>query len=53
MRTVKVIFKNGDIISTRINGTEEEIQAYYVGKVFNIGVAEDNLQTAEDVRFLD
>ncbi|MDR1707436.1 MAG: hypothetical protein LBR46_05480 [Prevotella sp.] len=37
MKTVKVIFKNDDSITTRINGTEDEIRAYYVGYVFNIG----------------
>ena len=53
MRTVKVFFKNGDSITTRINGTEDEIRAYYVGKVFNIGNTEDDLQEAAEVKLLD
>lgn len=53
MRTVKVVFKNGDSITTRINGTEDEISTYYVGKVFNIGSVEDDLQKVIGVEFLD
>lgn len=52
MRAVKVIFKNGDSIITRINGTEDEIMAYYVGNIFNIGNTEDNMQEAKHVEFL-
>lgn len=45
MKAVKVTFQNGDHLSTNINGTDEEIIAYYKpGKVFNIGTVEDNLQ---------
>lgn len=53
MRTVKVVFKNGDSVTTRINGTDKEIMAYYVGKVFNVGCVEDDLQEAIGVEFLD
>ena len=53
MKTIKVIFKNGDSLTTKINGTEDEIKAYYVGKVFNLGCVEDDLQEAIGVEFLD
>lgn len=53
MKTIKVIFENGNSLTTRINGTEDEIRAYYVGKVFNIGDVEDDLQEATGVEFLD
>lgn len=53
MRIVKVIFKNGDSITTRINGTEDEIRDYYIGKVFNIDNVKDDLQEAIGIKFLD
>lgn len=52
MRTVKVIYSNGDSVITQINGTEAEIRAYYIGKVFNIGVYTDLLVKAVSVEFL-
>lgn len=54
MRTVKVTFANGDTITTAINGTEETIKDYYrIGKVFNIGNVNDNLQDVTSLEFLD
>jgi hypothetical protein len=46
MKEVKVTFANGQIVQTRISGSEKEILDYYrIGKIFNIGVGEnDNLQ---------
>lgn len=52
MKTVKVIFSNDDSIITNINGTESEIRAYYIGKVFNIGIYNDLLVKAVSVEFL-
>lgn len=52
MKTVKVIYENGDSMITKINGTEEDIKAYYIGKVFNIGTVEDLLVKAVSVEFL-
>ena len=52
MRTVKVIYDNGDSVITKINGTESEIKAYYIGKVFNIGTTKDLLVKAVSVEFL-
>ena len=37
MKTVKVTWSDGDTMITDINGTMEEIRAYYVGKWFNLG----------------
>ncbi len=52
MRTVKVIYDNGDSEITRINGTEAEIKAYYIGNTFNIGVHSDCLVKAVSVEFI-
>jgi len=53
MKNIKVFFENGDSLTTKINGTEIEIKAYYVGKVFNVGCVEDDLQKAIGVEFID
>jgi hypothetical protein len=54
MRSVKVTFENGETIDTSINGTDEEIKNYYkVGKEFNIGHNEDNMQKVKSVDILD
>lgn len=37
MKTVKVIWSDGDTTITDINGTMEDIRAYYVRKWFNLG----------------
>ena len=37
MKTVEVIFSNGNTLITDINGSDEQIRAYYIGKVFNFG----------------
>ena len=53
MKAVKVTYTNGDKISTNINGTDEEIKAYFaIGKTFNIGSVEDNLQQVTELEFL-
>ena len=52
MKTIKVIFEDGNSLTTRINGAEDEIKAYYVGKVFNLGCVEDDLQKVIGVEFL-
>lgn len=50
---VKVTFANDDHLSTTINGTKDEIRAYYIGNEFNLGAECDNMQIAVDVEFLD
>ena len=59
MRSVKVKFKDTQYdFSTSINGTEEEIRAYYVNHVWNVGTYRDcpdegaNWQMCIDVEFL-
>jgi hypothetical protein len=53
MITVKAIFADGDSITTRINATEQEARAYYVGKKFNTGSVSDNMQTCVDLEVLE
>jgi hypothetical protein len=53
MKTVEVLFSNGDKIITGINGTNNEIRDYYeIGRGFNLGSVEDNVQTVKSIRFL-
>ena len=49
---VKVTFENGDNVTTSINGSKDEVEAYYLGTVFNLGTDKDNLQKAINVEFL-
>lgn len=37
LKTIKAHFSNGNTVTTSINGTREEITAYYVGNTFNLG----------------
>jgi len=38
MKVAQVTYDTGDIITTEINGTHEEIHEYFaIGKLFNIG----------------
>lgn len=55
METVKVIFNHDDddYLITRINGSREEIEKYYMGNVFNVGSAEDVMKTCTKVEFID
>ena len=54
MRAVKVVYSNGDEIVTNINGTDQEIQAYFkVGKLFNLGNGETDLMARVEALFLD
>lgn len=50
---IAVEFKNGDVITTTINGTEQEVRDYYaIGKVFNLGAVTDNMQPVKCIRKL-
>jgi hypothetical protein len=50
----KVTFLNGDSLVTSINGTQEEIEKYYLGNSFNLGCGEkDRMTIAIKVEFLD
>ena len=53
MITLKVKFENGDYFYTGFNGTRETAESYYLGKRFNIGSAEDNMQKCVAIEFLE
>jgi hypothetical protein len=45
MKTARVTYGDGNVITTNINGTDAEILKYFApGKMFNIGNVEDNMQ---------
>lgn len=48
---IKVIFENGDFLYTKINGTKEEIENYYIGKYFNTGFV-TGMQKCIKIEFL-
>lgn len=55
-RSVIIHFEDGNTIPTDINGTEEEINDYYLGKYFNFGDSNDDrdkMVKAVRVEFLD
>lgn len=52
-RKIKVIFEDGDYFFTTINGSEEEIKKYYIGKILNIGTLTDNMKICIDVEVLN
>lgn len=51
MRSIRVTFENNDFLETNINGTDEEIRNYYVGKYFEL--KENLIVKAIKVEFLD
>lgn len=55
MRTIRVYWSNGQSLATNINGSNEEIRDYYVGKEFNIsdGKGGDKMATGVYVDFID
>jgi hypothetical protein len=56
MRTVRINYNDGNWTLTDINGTDEEIRRYYVGKQFNFGDndfdQDDDLKTVISVEFI-
>ena len=52
MTTLKVNFANGDSFCTSINLNEEEATKYYLGRFFNLGVEDDNMQRCTSVEIL-
>lgn len=52
MKTAHITFDNGDTITTSINGTDDEIRAYYLGKWFNLGTVDDDMHKAVSVDVL-
>jgi hypothetical protein len=55
MREIKIIYENGNYINTQINGSDEDILKYYLGRYFNFGDIEnrDNMQKVIGVYFCD
>ena len=51
--SVKCLFADGNSIDTRFRGTPEEAQKYYAGKVFNLGIAEDDMQKCIDIEIME
>jgi hypothetical protein len=41
MKTIKVTFEDGNSLTTQINGTNEDIENYYLGKYFQFGDTEE------------
>jgi len=54
MKSIKVTFDNGETLETSINGTNEEIEKYYLGQTFNLGNGPNDLMAkAVKVEFLN
>lgn len=49
---IKVVLENGDSFCTKVNGTKADIEKYYVGMIFNVGVVDDDMQRCVSVEFL-
>lgn len=47
---IKCIYADGNEVITRFNGTLEEARAYYLDKLFNLGITSDNLQKCIDIK---
>lgn len=54
MRAIKVHFDNGDSLVTSINGSNQEIENYYLGNTFNLGdgAGGDKMVKAVRIEFL-
>jgi len=53
MKYYKITYANGDHETTGFNGDIEAARGYYLGKTFNIGTVNDNLQkcvAVEEIR---
>jgi hypothetical protein len=56
MRAIEVIYYNGKDtkkVGGSINGTNESISEYYLGKCFNFGIEGDDMYKAIAVYFCD
>ena len=56
LNSVKVIFENDRYnywTSVSAETTKESAKSYFVGKAFNVGQIDDNLQTPIDIEFID
>ena len=48
----KIGFENGDSFETGFNGTLDEARRYYLGRVFNLGTVDDDMQRCNSVEQL-
>lgn len=48
----KIGFENGDSFETGFNGTLDEVRRYYLGRVFNLGTVDDDMQRCNSVEQL-
>ena len=47
-----ITFDNGEVLETAINGTDEEIKSYYLGKTFNLGIEKDDMHKVVKVEVI-
>lgn len=52
MITVKCFYENGDSSITNMNCTFDEAKEYFMGKYFNIGTVNDNLQKCVKIQLI-
>lgn len=48
----RVTFDNGEVMETAINGSDEEIKSYYLGRTFNLGIEKDDMHKAVKVEVI-
>ncbi len=55
MKSIRVSFENGNTLTTDINGTDEEIRAYYIGQPFDMSIGDgpEIITRAVSVKFLE
>jgi hypothetical protein len=53
MRTIRAHFHTGQTLTSAMAGTPDEIAAYFVGRLFNLGSSENDNHEAARVEFLD
>lgn len=52
MRAVKVYTSCGQSWVTDVNGTDQEIESYFLGKWFNIGTVDDHMVKVVRIEFI-
>lgn len=53
MIKICILLEDGDYFYTKFNGTCEEAEEYYVGKSFNMGIVDDDMQKCIGIYFVD
>ncbi len=53
MIKIKCEYANGDVITTKFNGTYTEARDYFLGRVFNLGTISDNPQKCISVEHVE